>query len=261
MILRKLLFNDCIRLVLLVCLAFIFDTSVYAGVENRPINTDDAYTLDKGALTIALGAVFTKADNGDKENNINIDLGYGITDRFEITVDFPFVFSDPKAGSNEEGIGDISVRPEFMFLEETENIPAMSFAATFKFQSGNEDKGLGSGETDYSLSLQFSKDFSPLKCHFNIGYTFVGQPKGETVDDVIFYNLACEYSLNDKLTLVGELIGDTNSNPNQDDNPFEGLIGFVYNINNNLALDFGIGAGFTNASPDILITSGLTYQF
>ncbi|MFH1519496.1 MAG: transporter [Candidatus Omnitrophota bacterium] len=236
-------------------------SSAPAGVENRPINTDDAYTLDKGALTVALGAVFTKEENSAQETDLTIDLGYGITDKLEVTANIPFVFSDPKGEDDQEGLGDITLRPEFLFWKEAGNIPAVSFASSFKLQSGNEDRGLGSGETNYSLSLQFSKQFNPFNWHFNIGYTFVGQPKGEAVDDVIFYNLACEYSVSEKLTLMAELIGQTNSDSTAADEPFECLLGLVYPISENIDFDFGVGTGLTNASPDIRVTSGLTYQF
>jgi len=248
-------------LVSVIYIGLSFHAFVFAGVENRPINTDDAYVLDKGTFTASLGTVFTRADNGDKETDLNIDLGYGILDRLEITMDIPIVFSDPKGGSNEEGLGDISIRPEFLLIKENEYIPAISFGYTIKTKSGNKSRGLGSGENDHSLSLQWSKDFSPLKFHFNLGYTFVGQPKGEAADDIIFYNLASEYSLNDKLTLVGELIGDTNSDPKDNKNPLEALIGFIYSIGNHAALDFGIGGGFNRASPDLRATIGITYQY
>jgi len=247
--------------VLIISFSLFSNTVIYAGVENRPINTDDAYTLDKGTFTAALGTVFTKAENDDKETDLTIDLGYGITDRLEVTVNIPIAFTNPNDGSTEEGLSDISIRPEFLLIKEKESMPAVSFAATFKTESGNKDKGLGSGETDYSLSLQFSKDFSPFTYHLNIGFTFIGEAEGENVDDVLFYNLAFEYNVNDRLDLTGELIGETNSDPSADDEPFEFLLGVIYSPSDKVALDFGIGAGLTDASPDIRITSGLTYQF
>lgn len=254
-----LLKNYC-RSVLFIYFVFFLSTLVYAGIENRPINTDDAYILDKGVFTTALGVVFTKANNDDEETDLTIDLGYGITDRLEVTANIPIAFTNPKDGSTEEGLSDISIRPEFILIKEEESHPAVSFAANFKTESGNKDKGLGSGETDYSLSLQFSKNFSPLTYHFNIGFTFIGEAEGENVDDVLFYNLAFEYNMNDKLDLMGELIGETNSDPTADDEPFEFLAGLIYSLSDKVALDFGIGAGLTDASPDIRITGGLTYQ-
>jgi len=255
-----LLKNYC-QSALFIYLLCSLNTLVYAGIENRPINTDDAYTLDKGAITAALGVVFTKENNDDAETDLTIDLGYGITDRLEVTVNIPIAFTNPKDASTENGLSDISIRPEFLFITEGESRPAVSFATTFKTESGNKDKGLGSGETDYSLSLQFSKDFSPFAYHFNMGFTFVGEAPGENLDDVLFYNLAIEYNVNDQLDLMGELIGETNSDPSSDDEPFEFLLGFIYSPSDKIALDFGIGAGLTDASPDFRITSGLTYGF
>jgi len=249
------------RMFLCCAIAIIWTVPVNAGVENRPINTDDAYTLDKGALTASLGTVFTRSETEDEETDITIDFGYGITDRLEVTVDIPIAFTNPKDGSTEEGLSDISIRPEFLLIKEQESLPAISFAATFKTESGNKDKGLGSGETDYSLSLQFSKNFDPWTYHFNIGFTFVGEAEGETLDDVIFYNLAFEYSVNDKLGLMGELIGETNSDPSSGDEPFEFLLAFIYSISEKIALDVGVGAGLTDASPDFRAISGLTYEF
>lgn len=243
----------------LMYIALFFPVLLYAGVENRPLDGDDAYILDKGTFSVSIGPVFTRGDNGDKETRLSLDFGYGIFDRLEFTMDIPIVFSDPKEGRSQQGLGDISIRPEFLLIREEQYIPAVSFAYTLKTQSGSKKRGLGSGENDHSLSAQFSKDFRPIKFHFNLGYTFIGQRKGESVRDVIFYNIASEYALSDKLTLVGELRGARNSDPKENKNPLEALVGFIYNISSNVALDFGIGGGFTRASPDIRVTSGLTY--
>jgi len=245
----------------LICLLCLSTTSSYAGVENRPLNTDDAYTLDEGTITAAIGVVFTRAANRDKETDFNMDLGYGITSRLEITADIPLVFSDPRDGNNEQGIGDIAIRPEFLLTQDKGYIPATSFAITIKTPSGDKDRSLGTGETDYSLALQFSNGLEAAQYHFNIGYTFVGEPKGEATEDVILYNLAFDYMPYPGLLLVGELTGNTNSDPNASDTPLEGLVGFIVEISNSLALDFGIGGGFNNASPDLRVTNGLTYQF
>jgi len=249
------------NLFLCCAISIIWAFPVNAGVENRPLNTDDAYTLNKGALTASLGVVFTSAENQATETDLTIDFGYGITARLEVTVDIPIAFTNPKNGSTEEGLSDISIRPEFLLIKEQESLPAISFAATFKTESGNKDKGLGSGETDYSLSLQFSKFFDPSTYHFNIGFTFVGEPEGENLDDVIFYNLGFEYSMNDRLDLTGELIGETNSDPSSNNEPFEFLLAFIYAISQTMALDVGVGAGLTDASPDFRATSGVTYEF
>lgn len=180
---------------------------------------------------------------------LNLDLGYGITDRLELTVDVPTVIG----GDSKQGLGDIGIRPEFLFLEEQDSIPAMSIAAMLKTASGDADEGLGSGQNDYSVTLQISKAFSALAFHFNVGYTFVGQPEGETVDDTTSYNLALEYGLG-ALTLVGEMTGEVVSGSND----LAGLVGIVYEVNDSIAIDL---AGFAGGSEDLKLTGGLTCQF
>jgi len=231
----------------------------HAGIENTPLNTDDATTLDKGAFSISAGGVFTKSRGGDKETDINLDIGYGLTEKLEITADFPFVLSDPENGGGEKGVGDISLRPELQILKEGK-FPALSVAGTVKFDSGDKKKGLGSGETDYSLSLQTTKKFKSLIFHFNLGHTFIGEAKGENLHNIIFYNLGSEYELTEQFVLVGELIGETNSDPTASDDPLEMLVGAIYNTPTRFTFYSGLGGGLSEASPDIRILLGVTFE-
>jgi len=231
----------------------------HAGIENTPLNTDDATTLDKGAFSVSAGGVFTKMSRGDKETDINLDIGYGVTEKFEITADFPFVFSDPENTGGEKGVGDISMRPELQILKEGD-FPALSVAGTVKFNSGDKKKGLGSGEKDYSLSLQTTKKFEPFLFHFNLGHIFIGEAKGENLDNVLFYNFGGEYELTEQFVLVGELIGETNSDPTAPDDPLEMLVGAVYNTTSRLTFYSGLGGGLSDASPDIRILLGVTFE-
>ena len=232
-----------------------------AGIENRPLNTDDAYTLDRDQVTAAFGAAYVNEANGNDVFDFPIDLGFGVRENFEITINIPFSYLNPETGPEVAGFSDISLRPEFNFLEETESFPALSLAAVFKFDNGDEDRGLGSGEVDYSLALQASKQFSPVVLHFNLGYTFTGEPRGVNLDDVVFYNFGAGYTVSDSLSLVGEIIGQTNSDPAGDDDLWEWLGGFIYQPDEGYALDMGLGTGLTDSSPDFRLTAGLTHFF
>lgn len=236
-------------------------TPLEAGIENRPLNTDDAGTLSAHEFTSAFGMVFTSADDGSEETGLTLDLGYGITDRLEVTVQLPWVSLGPESGSRHAGIGDIQIRPEFRLWEEGTVRPEVSIAGSVKFQNGNDEKGIGSGETDGSLSGQFSKTIVPFTLHLNLGFTAVGQAPGTDLDNVIFYNGAVEFEAAEKLTLVAEITGSTHSDPTSEEDPLEILFGFLYEFSEGFTLDFGIGAGLNNASPDLRVTSGVTYSY
>jgi len=230
----------------------------WAGIENRSLNTDDAGILDRYEATSAFGFVYT-GDNQDRdETDLTIDVGFGVTHWLEVTAQLPVVFLHP----GEEGLGDIQVRPEIQLLDEKTYLPAMSVAGSVKFQSGDEDRGLGSGETDWSVSGQFSKTVKRLTLHINVGFTIVGETPGTDLDNVIFYGVAGEYSFTDHLSFVGEVIGETNSDPTADENPVEYLTGFTYELPGGFTVDFGVGGGLNNGpTPDFRITSGLTYSY
>lgn len=231
--------------------------AVNAGVENRPINTDDAYTLDKGVFNLSLGATLV-----DRETGLNLNFGYGLTDRFEFTVDIP-VGLPALSLNNEETLGDISIRPEFLLIEEADYIPAFSLAYTIAIKPNlfkDREGGYKLRENIHSVSLQISKDIDRLTCHFNVGYSYENHPNGEALNNSAFYNLACEYSFKN-VSLVGELTGETNSDPNSKVNLLECLVGFAYSINDRLTMDFGLGGGLTTVSPDYRATMGITLSF
>lgn len=235
--------------------------SAYAGIENRPLNSDDAYVLPPGAVAVSVGSVYTRAHNDDDQVNLVTDLGVGLLKRLELSATFPYIFFDPETGSNADGFGDITIRPEWMVLSEADLRPAISIAGTIKFDNGNNDKNLGSGAVDYGGSLQVSKTFEALTLHVNVGFTAVGKPTDIEKDDTVSYNVGVEYALTQKLKLVGEMFGQSNADPTATHDPLEWLLGGVFTISKSLALDVGFGTGLNNDSPDLRVTGGLTYTF
>lgn len=235
-------------------------THAVAGIENRPLDTDDAFTLDKGEFVFAVGGTYTEADNGDDQYDLPVDFGYGLTDTFEITVDFPYSFIDFNSSQgNESGFGDISLRPEWNFFKGNDSLPALSLAYVLKFDNGDADKNIGSGAVDHSLLLQATQTFFETALHFNLGYTFVGEPAGTSQDNTLSYKLAGEHPVMDSLTLVGEIVGQTTSDPSGEaDNPLEWLLGFVFDFNNGYAMDIAGGAGLTSENPNIRVLIGFS---
>jgi hypothetical protein len=62
------------------------------------------------------------------------------------------------------------------------------------------------------------------------------------------------------IELVGELSGETNKNPAEDD-PFSMLLGARYKMKDGVLLDAGFSAGLSDSSPDSTATLGLTLAF
>lgn len=243
---------------------FVLIGYVFAGIENRPLNTDEATVLDKGKFVIATGATFLRQHNSDKEFDWVTDFEYGILNNLEFDVEVPYkvlYFKDNNDQKDINGLGDVATWLEFAYLKEKEILPGASVAFSVKTHTGNNRKNLGTGKNNYQFVLLFTKNINKLCTSVNFGYTIVGKPADLAWKNTLSYNLALEYTLNDKFLLVWEIYGQTNQDKEANRDPLDTLAGMVYTFNDHLAVDFGIGAGLTTASPDLRVTSGVTYSF
>jgi len=127
-------------------------------------------------------------------------------------------------------------------------------ALVIKFDTGSSE--IGSGTTDYGLFLNVSKELGKTKLHGNLGYSFL-----EDSDDSYFLGVALEYSVNDSLTLIGEIWTEVPVGSSDDDSVTEILGGVAYDISDAITLDVGIGTGLHNEDTDLRYTMGATYNF
>ncbi|MBN3039422.1 MAG: transporter [Candidatus Omnitrophica bacterium] len=224
----------------------------------RPLSTDDAGTVEKGHFEAEAG--FEYVDDADDEYNLGFCMKYGLFSRLDIGVEVPYHFIEVSNGDDVDGIGDVSISAKLNVLEEKENIPALAISYSFKTETGDEEKGLSSGEVDHAINAILTKELGKVVGHLNLGYTYVGLAEDEN-DDVFSYAIALEYPVNERLNLVGELTGETNFDGEFDDNPFAGLVGFNYALSDIITFDLGFGWGISDASADFLVTSGLTLAF
>ena len=189
-----------------------------------------------------------------------------LINNMDFEVEVPTVFAK-QVGDSQAGLGDLRLKSKVRFLKGREANPlSLSGQLVIKFPTCDKGNGAISkldstctGEVDVGLVGIASKSFTPINVHLNLGYTFVGNPPGETLDDVFLYDLAFEYDAPLRgLALVTELMGEANK-PGQD--PLAFLYGAVYELVPNLEIDGAFSAGLTEGSPDYTLTVGLAYFF
>ncbi|MFH1479294.1 MAG: transporter [Candidatus Omnitrophota bacterium] len=219
----------------------------------RPLSMDDIGTVEERHIGIESGFEYVKQP--DEERNFSLVVKYGLTKNIDIGMETPYQFIDFKESANVDGIGDVKLCTKYRFLEEGD-LPGMALSFSIKTESGDEEKGLGSGEADYSVTGLITKEIGAFTTHLNLGYTFVGEPG----DDNLLYGIALEYPLNESLNIVGEVAGETVFDGDFDDNLFSGLLGANYSLNEIAALDLGIGFQISEASPDYKIVAGLSLE-
>lgn len=251
--------NSILVVVVVFGIIFSFSNIALAG---RPLSTDDAGTVEPGHLEVELGAEYAKQPNDDKEYSVAVALTTGVIwDKLCFGVELPYLWIRPDSGTNEDGLGDIEAKFKLRFLDETDSFPALAVSIGVKTETGNSEKGLGSGETDVPVNFIASKGFDRITLHANAGYNFVGDVAEEEEYDLVNLSLAGEFAATEVFTIVGEVVGEIYTEDIDEDNPCEILVGATYELPIGTVLDAGVAFGLTDGAPDYKVTAGLTHEF
>ncbi len=161
----------------------------------------------------------------------------------------------------ESGLGDILFKGQYVLLEEKDLVPEVSPYLKIKFPTADDSRGLGTGEFDETVGVDFSKTFfERLVGYLSLAYTFIGSPSGEDLRDSFGWSVGAAYRVTQPLSVFTFLEGATAISPGEAD-PLEILFGAEYKLTTALKLTGSVGKGLSNGSPDYEITAGFSVRF
>lgn len=241
-----------------------------AAQAGRPLAIDDADPVDPGLFEVEAGAAFfhdSVCDHWDAP----FGLTYGVAENVEAGVGFGGQFEERSEvlgegrgmrHTHENGVGDLTLGAKWRFLEERAWLPRQALVPSVKFPTAEEDDGLGSGETDYDLTWIASKALTErLGAHLNAGYSFIGEPSGEDLGDIVHYGVAIDYQLADPLQWVGEVFAEKELE-NGGGTAVQYNVGLRFALSEALTLDAAAGSRICgDGTPDFAATVGLTWAF
>lgn len=220
----------------------------------RPLTTEDTGTLDPGKAELELSLDYVR--DGAAQLFLlsgGPGLNIGLLPRLEGTVATAIVLLEGD-GSLRAGVGDSLVRLKYRFFDETSWSPALMAAVTARLPTGDEDRGLGEKDVDVQPLAVASKALGPVMLAVNAGYTFV--TRGRELH-VVNLNASAEAGITSAWWIVGEVVSELATSRRADDR----LIlraGTVYALGARFKFDAAAGFGVTHASPDLLLTIGVT---
>lgn len=246
----------------------VFPAQLYAA---RPfLAAERAAPIERGMSELEVGYEYARFSGSDDRQTVMFSLTHGLINNLDFEVEVPTIFADFQ-GDHQSGLGDLRLKSKLRFIKGREANPlSISGQVFLKFPTCDDDQRsiqvlypTCTGEVDVGLVGIASKSFSPVTVHLNLGYTFVGNPPGRSLDDTFLYDLAFEYETGLKsLVLVAELMGEVNQNiqySGQD--PLAFLYGLTYKVVPNLQVDGAFSAGLTEGSADYTFTVGWIYGF
>jgi hypothetical protein len=239
----------------------------------QPFYTDDPSVTDPG------GWHFEFFDEYDalqapqypnlRQNTVNYKLNVGLPHHLEIDVDSPYLAIFRALGSA-AGVGDTNLGLKSNFRQEAQGsrVPALSVSLYLEFPTGDTNRQLGSGLTDYWLNGIAQKHLTQkTRLTANTGILFAGNTSTGVLGiqtkrgRVYTGGLSLLRDLSAKWTLGAEVYGGFTNNLDLGKSQLQILGGGKYAIRDGLSFDFGLLGGKYAASPRIGGQIGFSADF
>ena len=161
------------------------------------------------------------------------------------------------ARRTESGLGDVVASAFYNVL----SAPfGLDIGAKIKFGTADENRGLGTGENDFSLQADFFKAIGAFTPFGTLGYRRYGDPEGVDLRNVVYGTLGSSYRMSQPTT-VG-LVYDWRDRIVQGRDRVSELTAYVSRrFSGDWKLQLYAVRGFTDASPDFGAGTALAYSF
>jgi len=178
------------------------------------------------------------------------------TDRmgFRVTVPYLSVKSPVDEASDEtfteSGLGDITLSATLYNVLESQQLGlVVDMMAGVKLGTADVDKGLGTGETDFTVRADAFKFFDEVTLFTSAGYRWRGEPEGVDIDNVMLASIGAAY-----FTQADDMLGltfDFRESAFAGNDHIQELTAFYsHRFNDSFDLELYALTGFGDSSPD-----------
>ena len=229
--------------------------------------------------TLSLGADYTKGNYGQSESteilNVPITAKYE-TGRWVYKLVLPYIritgpgnvvgadrvtLPGQAAGQRtESGLGDVIGSVAYGVLSGADVPVFLDLTGKIKFGTADENRGLGTGKTDYSLQLDAYQAYGRFTPFATLGYRWYGDPEGFDLINVYYGSLGLSYRISPS-TSAG-LAYDARNRIVEGGARVREATGFVsYKFSPAWKLQLYAIKGYADASPDKGGGAVLAYSF
>ena len=164
--------------------------------------------------------------------------------------------TDTDGRISEHGIGDSILSTTYSLDDLWGSAPFIDITAKIKLPTADNDKALGTGETDYSLQLDIANTYNKHTPFGTLGYKIVGDPGTINYDNRIYGTIGINYKLSD-IYSTGLLFDYRQAIVDTVEDQKEGVAYLNWKPARHLSVMGYLVSGFSDGSPD----SGLGFQF
>jgi hypothetical protein len=147
---------------------FVFMPEV--SLAGSPFVMDDAEIVEYQHWEVSLAAQYRHDRDQDCSTLPHLEVNYGVIPNVQLHLIAPLVYVKTERAGSQYAYGDTELGVKFRFVQETEYLPQIAIFPTVELPTGDSDKGLGNGRTQYFLPLWLQKSFGPWTTYGGGGY-------------------------------------------------------------------------------------------
>jgi len=230
-----------------------------------PLSVDEADTQDPGTFQIEAGVGYER-DAQCHHYDYPVALTYGVMPQWDIAAGFGGQLEQRTwhqhegAGRRVSGLADLNLSTKWMYLTESSYVPRQTLCPSVTFPTADDQKGLGTGETDYDLTWMASKTLGEYAgIHLNIGYSWLGEPPEEDMGNLVHYGVAADYQIMESLQLIAEVFGELELK--EYESAWQFNTGFRWEILDDFLLVASAGSRISGDAPDFTAKVGFIWVF
>lgn len=163
------------------------------------------------------------------------------------------------ASTTESGIGDVILKGSLYLMQK--EAADISIIGKIKLPTADKNKGLGTGEFDETVGLEFDRVIMPqCSVYIDAYYTFTGSPPGADLKNRSSFDVGLSYKISKDLT---DSLFYEESTPLVSGEPNFRVVGVnvEYKLGEGVSIFGGAAVGLTDSSPDHSLTAGFNISF
>jgi hypothetical protein len=255
-----------------------------AGAQQRPLVTEDPETIGQGRVLVEAGLLHLRGVEypifgleGNRTHLPVVGVSIGLGSMVELQVDGGISLFDVTArrfgplgfaldidGDSATQADDIVVATKIRVLEETLGRPGLGVRLATKLPVARNESGLGTDETDFSVTVLIGKTIESLRIVGNVGLLVAGDPTlPNSQNDPLVYGISLARAVTGGFEVVGELEGRwLYSEPEAPGAENRAAIrGGIRQTWRTVRADAALVLGLTKYEPSWGFTAGLTWVF
>ncbi len=164
--------------------------------------------------------------------------------------------------TTESGIGDVVAGFTYTFdlIDQDLFLDYIDMTAKVKIPTADEQRNLGTGETDFSIQTDVSKSFDKLVVFGTLGYKFVGSSQRLPLDDIVYLSIGGGYQLTPTIS-AGIAYDYRQAASRTAEDPSEISPYFTVRLNESWRFQGYAYFGLSESSPDAGVGAQLSYRF